>query len=279
MKRINSNIPPVSAFKRFFNWKDSIGSLSTYVFRTVLVVAFLMVSCNNENAPDCLQNAGDITRITVDLPPFQNITVFERLNLVLKQGDTQKVEIASGEWLINEISAEVVDGRLLLRNNNGCNLFRAYGLSTVYVTSPNIAEVRSSTGLTIASDGVLAYPNLRLVSESFTDPSSETTSGTFALEVDSDNLNIFANGIAYFELVGNTQQLEVFVAAGDTRVEAAALLAEDVIVNHRGTNSIVVRPQESISGIIRGYGDVISINRPDSIAIQETFEGRLIFKD
>ena len=242
-------------------------------------VTLLLFSCNSENAPDCFQNAGDLKRIEVAVPSFTNITVFENLNLVLKQGDEQKVEIESGEFLLNEISAEVEDGRLVLRNDNGCNFIREYALSTVYVTSPNIKQVRSSTGLLISSDGVLNYPSLSLVSESFNNPEAETTDGSFELEVASETMTIVVNGIAYFKLRGTTTDFNITVAAGDTRIEGEGLVAENVQINHRGTNDVFVNPQQRLSGIIRGTGNVISINRPPEIEVEELFNGRLIFRD
>ena len=247
--------------------------------KSLLCFLFLFVSCNSENAPDCLQNAGDLTRIEVEVADFSGITVFERLNLVLQQGDAQKVEIESGEFLLDEISAKVEGERLVLRNENGCNLFRDYGLSTVYITSPNINEIRSSTGLTVSSQGILNNPNLRLFSESFFEPETETTSGSFDLEVDNESVNIVANGIAYFRLRGTTQNLTINIPAGDSRIEAENLVAESITINHRGTNDILLNPQQRISGVIRGYGNVICVNRPIEIDVQETFEGRLIFKD
>ncbi len=151
-------------------------------FRSIcigIVSMSIILSCNKESAPDCLQNAGDLVREEIVLPEFDKITVFEKINLVVKQGDIQKVEIETGEFLRDEVSASVEGNRLILRNENGCNLLRDYRLTTIYVTSPNITELRSSTGFSIKSDGVLNYPNLALLSESFTVPEAETTDGEF----------------------------------------------------------------------------------------------------
>jgi hypothetical protein len=243
------------------------------------LLSFVFLSCNSENAPDCIQNAGDLIRIQVQVPEFTNITVFENLNLVLKDGDQQSVEIESGEFLVNEISADVEGDRLVLKNKNGCNIFRDYALSTVYVTAPNIEQIRSSTGLLISSDGALSYSNLSLVSESFNEPEAATTDGSFDIEVANQSVSVVVNGIAYFKLRGTTNTLNVTVAAGDTRVEAEGLTAESVSLDHRGSNDVFVNPQQRISGVIRGYGDVISFNRPTEIEVDELFNGRLIFRD
>lgn len=258
--------------------KNRLGALALRYFVGFLICG-VMISCNSENAPDCLQTAGEIIREEVEVPEFDKITVFEKIALVLKQGDTQKVEVVTGENLWEEISVAVEGDRLILRNENGCNFFREYGLTTVYVTSPNITEIRSSTGLAITSDGVLSYPSLTLLSESFLVPETETTDGEFDLNLNTGNLSIVVNGIAYFKLRGNTQNLNVNIAAGDSRVEAQALVSQNVSINHRGSNDILVNPQESISGVIRGYGDVISYNRPNTVDVSVIYNGKLIFRD
>ncbi|NKI30494.1 head GIN domain-containing protein [Croceivirga thetidis] len=239
----------------------------------------LCLSCNSESASDCFQSAGDLVRVEVEVEEFSQITVFELLNLVLIEGDEHKVEIETGEFLLNDIKATVEGERLLLRNENGCNLFRDYELSTVYVTSPNITEIRSSTGLLVSNIGALTYPSLDLISESFFVPEAETTSGSFNLTLDNESVSIVVNGISFFNLSGRTQNLGITVAAGDTRIQAESLEAGTVTINHRGSNDILVNPQERIAGTIRGYGNVISFNRPEVIAVDETFEGRLIFRD
>jgi len=168
---------------------------------------------------------------------------------------------------------------LILRNANSCNYVRDYGITTVYVTSPNLLEIRSSTGGLISSDGVLNYTNLKLISESFSNPEAETTDGAFNLELASQTIAIVTNGIAYFKLSGTASNLNILIAAGDSRIEADNLVSENVSLNHRGSNDIFVNPQERISGVIRGYGDVISVNRPTEIEVETLFNGRLIFKD
>ena len=242
-----------------------------------LAMAIFLAACNGDNAPDCFQNAGDTVRKTLDVPEFNKITVFENLNLVLKQGSEHKVEVESGEYLIGGINAQVEDGRLILRNDTSCNFVRKYGLTTVFVTAPNITEIRSSTGLLISSDGVLSYPSLALIAESFNNPETETTDGSFDLDLSTTQLNIVVNGIAYFKLRGSTENFSITVAAGDSRIEAAELLAQRVGVNHRGSNDILVNPQERISGVIRGTGDVICTQRPAEVEVEQLFNGRLIF--
>lgn len=243
-----------------------------------VLLGFLM-ACNTENAPDCLQNSGDIVRKEIMVPDFTKITVFEKVELILIEGNTQKVEVETGAFLFEEIRVDVEEGRLLLRNDNFCNLFREYALTKVYVTSPNITEVRSSTGLSVRSEGVLSYTTFSLISESFINSESETTDGEFDLELDMQKVNLVVNGIAYFQLSGRVENISIVVAAGDSRVEAENLIAQNIIINHRGTNDLLVNPQNSLTGVIRGTGDVLSFNRPNEVDVEALYKGRLIFKE
>ena len=254
--------------------------LRKHICYCVFALAFgVFFSCNSERAPDCFQNAGDLVRVTVAIEDFSTITVFENLNLVLRQGDESQVEVETGEFLLNEVTAEVEGNRLVLRNENSCNYVRDYGITTVYITAPNITAIRSSTGGLISSDGVLEYTNLNLISERFNNPEAETTDGSFDLNLSTENLSIVTNGIAYFKLKGAVDNFAITIAAGDSRIEAEDLVAQTVNLNHRGSNDVFVNPLERISGIIRGYGDVISVNRPAEVAVEEVFNGRLIFRD
>ena len=251
--------------------------------RNLMVLSFLLLlfgsfhSCDSENAPDCFQDTGEIVREEVSVANFNKITVFENITLIVKQGSTQKVEIETGENLRNEVEAIVENGRLLLTDTNDCNYVRKYGTTIVYVTAPNLSEIRSSTGFPITSDGVLSFDSLSLLSESFTVPEAETTDGSFDLELDVNTVGITVNGIAYFKIKGRADNLNINVAAGDSRIEADELTAQNISFNHRGSNDILINPQARLTGVLRGTGDVLSYNRPAEVSVEELYNGRLIF--
>lgn len=245
----------------------------------LLAISFLFWNCNSENASDCFQNAGTISREVVAVPEFTKITVYENVKLTIKQGSPTKVEVETGKYLRNDVSVSVADGRLLLRDTNSCNFTRKYGLTHVYVTVPNLTEIRSSTGFAIVSDGVLSFPNLALISESFNDPEAMYTSGEFDLEVDAQRINIVSNGLSYYNLRGKTLNFNITFAAGDSRLEAEALLADQISFNHRGSNDMRINPQKSLKGILRGTGDIVSFNRPEEVEVEVLYKGKLVYID
>lgn len=241
-----------------------------------MLCLLLVLGCG-EDAPDCLQTAGDTLTEEVSVAPFTRIIVYENVRLVLRQGPQQRVVIQTGKHLRPEVSARVTDGTLELRDRNDCNFFREYGETVIRVTSPDLESVRSSTGWPVTSEGVLRFSDLRLISESFNNPETQTTDGSFDLELDTEAVRIVVNGIASLRLRGATEVLQVLIAAGDSRVDARDLQAARVRLDHRGSNDILVHPRTRISGVIRGYGDVRSYNRPPEVEVTEAYRGRLLF--
>jgi hypothetical protein len=241
----------------------------------ILAVIFLF-SCNSENAGDCFQKTGEIIQQEVIVSAFTKILVNRDVELIIKQGIEQKVVIETGKNLMNDVEALVIDNKLIITDNNTCNYVRSYGITKVYVTSPNITEIRSSTQYDISSNGVLTYPSLTLLSEDFNVPDS-FTNGNFKLEVDNNYLNITFNNISNGFISGKTNKLSVNFAAGTSRFEGQNLIAQNVILWNRSSNDMIVNPQLSIKGKISGTGNVISLTKPVIIEVEEQYKGRLIF--
>ncbi|NJX15918.1 head GIN domain-containing protein [Tamlana crocina] len=238
---------------------------------------FLLFSCDSGNTGDCFQTLGKIIQIEVPLPSFEKILVNRDVELVITQGAEQKVIIETGKNLMNDVVAEVIENRLVLTNNNSCNYIRDYGITKVFVTAPNLTEIRSSTQYDISSNGVLTYPSLTLFSEDFGAPDTFNV-GDFRLNLNNENLTVVFNNLSVCYVKGETENLSINFAAGNARFEGRNLTAQKVNVNNRSSNDMVVNPQQELTGVIRGVGNVISVNQPPLINVDELYKGRLIFE-
>lgn len=246
--------------------------------KLLYIACFLLViACDSENAGNCFQTSGLIIRQDVTVPPFNKILVNRDVELIIKEGLTHNVVIETGKNLLNEVDAVVIDQKLILTDNNTCNYVRDFGITKIFVTAPNVTEIRSSTQYDISSDGVLSYPSLTILSEDFGAPGSNTT-GNFRLQIESMSFNLVFNNLSNCFISGKTNNLNINFASGDGRFEGAHLAAQNVFVNHRGTNDIILNPQQSIRGVIRSNGDVISKNKPSIVDVDILFKGRLIFE-
>ena len=241
------------------------------------IFLFLVVtSCSKESANDCFQNAGTTIQQEVAVTEFEKILVNRDIELIIKEAPEYRVIIETGEYLLNDVEAKVVGNELQLTDNNTCNYVRDYGITKVFVSAPNIRTIRTSSQYTVKSEGVLNYDTLNLLSEDF-NAAGTFTIGDFNLQVNTINLRIVANNISSFYISGETNNLTVQFYSGAGRFEGANLTAENVEIYHRGSNDMIVNPQQSLSGELVGTGDLISVNRPPTVEVEQLYTGRLIF--
>ncbi|NQX85039.1 MAG: DUF2807 domain-containing protein [Flavobacteriaceae bacterium] len=243
-----------------------------------ICIVLVVLSCDKENGWDCIQKSGTIIERTFSVEPFEKILVDRDVELILKEGSDFNVLIQTGENLIGDIEVNVIENRLELSDNNTCNYFRDYGITKIYVTAPNITEIRNSSQFEVSSDGVLTYPELRLLSEDFTE-SDAFAVGDFRLEVNTDQLQITSNSISSYYITGKANNLNISFFSGGGRFEGAHLIAQDVNVFHRGSNDMIVNPQQSLYGKMTGTGDVIVVNTPPTVDVEVLYIGSVVFLD
>jgi len=244
--------------------------------KLIYLITLLCFACNSEDANDCFQTSGDIIQQVVEVTSFENILVNRNVELIITEAPEYKVTIESGENLIDDVTVEVIGNRLVLSDNNTCNYVRDYGITKIFVEAPNLTEIRTSSQYEISSNGTLNYSNLTLFSEDF-NGNSEFTTGDFRLTVNSENLSIISNNLSFFYIDGAVNNLFVGFYAGAGRFEGEGLIAQNVNVNHRGSNDMVVNPQLTLTGELRGTGDLISVNEPPLVEIEQIYIGELIF--
>ena len=241
------------------------------------MVLFLFVAgCSGTE--DCIKSSGDLISKEVEVPQFDKIIVYNGISLVITEGENYKVEVKTGSNLIDDITVNVNNEMLILKDNTSCNWVRDYGKTTVYVTTPNLTEVYSKTEKTISSNGILKFPSLKLVSMNQYDNYEGSGTGDFFLEIENKNVVLEANNISQFTLSGKTNKFDIGVYDGNGVVDAQNLLANEINFYHRGTNKIVVNPINSLKGEIYSLGNVISVAKPAIVEVGEYYKGKLIFK-
>ena len=241
-----------------------------------LLVFITLFACDSESISDCFQTEGSIVKQEVEVSYFEKILVNRDIELILKQGAEIEVVIETGKNLLNDVKVKVVENELLLTDNNTCNYVRDFGITKIYVTAPNITKIRSSTQYDVSSNGVLNYNSLHLISEDFNAPNSFTI-GDFRLDVNLTTLRITTNNISSFYIKGQTENLNIGFFAGAGRFEGENLIAQNVDVFHRGSNDMIINPQQSLTGELRSTGDLISVNQPSMVDVEQFYTGQLIF--
>ncbi|MBC8883990.1 DUF2807 domain-containing protein [Flavobacterium piscinae] len=151
-----------------------------------LILIFVMATFfyNCEKPGDCIKSTGEMVTREIEVTPFETVFVYTGIGLVIKQGPEYKLEVKSGENLIDDIEVKVENNTLTLKDKTTCNWVRDYGQTTVYITAPSLSDIHSKTEQEIRSDGVLSYPIIRLYSMDLTDGAG---TGDFILKLITDN--------------------------------------------------------------------------------------------
>lgn len=243
-----------------------------------IICLFVLLGCNSENSNNCIQKPGDSIEIEIEVPSFEKVTVHEGIELIITQGDTQKVLIKTAEKLVNDITVEVINNELILKNYNTCSYYNESKLTKIYVTAPNLTRLRNASELKISSNGVISYPSIELVS--IGDKEKFLPIGDFHLTIQNESLKISSNGLSNFHLEGATKNLNLnFFDLCDSRFEGKNFIAQHILVNQISSNDLLIFPVESVKGAIYSTGDVLLYNTPTIIDITEiSGYGKLIIK-
>lgn len=238
----------------------------------IIVIATFFYNC--EKPGDCIKSTGEMVTREVVVTPFETVFVYTGIELVIKQGFEYKVEVKTGENLIDDIEVKVENNTLTLKDKTTCNWVRDYGQTIVYVTAPNLTDIHSKTEKNIKSDGVLTYPIIRLYAMDLTDGAG---TGDFIFEIDNGQLVILNNNVSRYYISGNTQEALLNFYDGNGRLEAQNLNINVAKIFHRGSNDMIIKPIQSVEGDLFSTGNLILLNTPPSVNLTEHYQGRVIY--
>jgi hypothetical protein len=241
-----------------------------------LIVILLSISC--EKPSDCIEATGDIISKEIQVTPFEIVNVYAGIELIITQGSEYKVEVKTGENLMVDIEVKQDGNSITIKDKTTCNWVRKYGQTKVYVTAPNLTEIHSKTEKNITSNGVLTFPILRLFALDV-DGDGIDGAGTndFHIQVNNSQLVIETNNVARFYISGATGEALLNFYEGDSRIEAQNLIAQKIKVYHRGSNDMIVKPIQSITGKMVSTGNVVLKNNPPIVDVEQLYHGKVIY--
>lgn len=243
-----------------------------------ILLSFLLVFISCEKPSECYESTGDMVTRLIPVNPFTRIKVYPGIAVVITQGPEYKVEIKSGSNLIDNVSVTQNDNQLVLTDNTTCNWLREYGQTTVYITTPNLEEIYSKTDKNISSNGVLTFPIIKIYAlDKNGDGEEAAGTGDFYLAINNNQLVIENNNVSRYFISGTTNSALFNFWAGDGRIDATDLTIQNINVYHRGSNDMIVRPIQSITGKMVSTGDVILKNNPPIVDVQQLYQGQVIY--
>jgi hypothetical protein len=237
-----------------------------------ILLVFVLVLSSCGISEDCIKNAGNAVTQEYEIADFDKIRVHAGISLVVKEGPDFKVSIQSHSNVIGNIEVGKQGDFLVVKDNSTCNWTRDFKAATVYVTAPNISEIHSKTEQDIYSDGTLTFPILRL----FAINDDEAGTGDFYFNVNNSQTVIESNHVSNYNISGNTTELLCNFYFGTGKFNGENFICQNIKIFQRGSNDMVLKPIQSISGKILNTGNVILKNNPPIINVEQVFSGHLI---
>lgn len=240
----------------------------------ILPLSFILSACTGlELSSNCFKSSGE--KISQEIYPadFHSISIGEGIELIIQQTAERHIVLEGGKNLVDLVDFKVLDDNLLIESQNNCTALQNYHPVKVYVNTPELKKIYSSSQYRISSIDTLRFPVLEL--ESGMD--KETASANFELIVDNEKLVIQDNVGSAFKIQGHVQELNVMFWKYNGRFDGSQLSAEEVHFYHRGTNDMIFYPIKSIEGKLLNTGNVILKNIPPVIEIEQFNAGKVIY--
>lgn len=228
--------------ERLFRVLDTVLGLS---FAAALLCGLLTVLPGTAHAADQVVAAGPVSNESRQVGEFSAIAVSGGINLKVRQGGKESVEVRAEANLLPYLETVVEGNKLVVRWKKGSNL-RVKGSPLVDITVVKLESLASSGSSDIAVD-TLKTPQLSVSIAGAGDIGFNALTG--------DELSVKIAGSGDFKASGQVGKLKISVS-GSGDVHAQALKAEDVSVSIAGSGDAAVHAAKTLSVSIAGSGDV-----------------------
>jgi len=244
--------------------------INKYNYIILLFLSIGMISCNDEDSPDCFKKAGDNVSITRETGEFFGIQYLEFIKTTIVQDTVCFLEIKGPENILNKISTKNENGILLIENLNTCDFVRNMSRRPhLYIHVCNLRELYIHDGAgDIDTEGVLRGDSLFVECKHGNGPVSlnlDYRVGVFQ----------FHTGACDLQLSGNVDKAELY-NNGYGRMDAGGLIAKSVFLNNSSINDVYVYADEYLYVGIYGSGDVYYRGMVQSVDLTRTGSGTLI---
>ena len=184
------------------------------------------------------------------LPPFQGVALSGSMDLVVRQGSTQQVEVTVDDNLLPFLETEVTgsgaDARLQVRWKRGMSIYTKTD-ARIHVTVPRL------TSLAASGSGDMTVEPFETPSLSI---SISGSSDTRLQKLTTAALQISISGSGDVEGAGSATRLKIGIA-GSGDVKLREMKSDEVSVNIAGSGDAGVHADKALEVRIAGSGDVV----------------------
>ena len=247
---------------------DKMAIIKTLVLLLILGVLRVFTGCVKDGGV-CLSTNGQKIQQIRNLTDFNQIDIKDNVNLILSTDTVKDVIVEAGQNIINGITTKVVDGQLLIRNNNKCNWLRDYSKPiNVYVSNKKLWKIIYNGSGNISTSGTLKQDSISL--------EVWGGCGTIDLSLDLWQGNFSLNmGTVDFRLHGVCAITTVY--SGDYGLyDARDMKTGYTFITNKGSNDCYVQAVNFLDATIGSIGNIYYKGEPKSIKIKINGSGQVL---
>lgn len=223
----------------------------------ILISALLLTSCTLVMTP----GSGNVVTETREVSDFQNVEICCGMQLILTQGDEERLTIEAEDNVISEIETIVSRGTLDIRFHQN---FRFFGWRLNHPIRVNL-QMREIQGVSISSGSSLDAPNI--TSGQLTLRFSSGSNGEIG-EITANQVTLNASGGAHASIdTMTTDALDIQLGSGsEVRIDGGNTAHQQIEVNS-GSTYLAENLQSEVAVIDAGSGSSAEVNVSESLVV------------
>jgi hypothetical protein len=188
---------------------------------------------------------------------FDEIKVSRGMNVYITQGDETKVVVKADENLLDIIETKVEDGALIIRATEN---IRKATVKKVYVTTPDINLIKTSSGSNVYAETVLKSENLDV---------SSSSGSNMKLKVKAQKLSASSSSGSNIRLEGMVKSFDGKASSG-SNIKAGELNSVKCKTDVSSGANIWISVKDKLEAHASSGGNIFYKGNPDITDIEKS---------
>lgn len=236
------------------------------------IVIIFFTTCKKDHLLDCFTSTGKIASVESTVPLFDRIEMYDNVDLIFRQDSISKIKITAGANLLDGITAEVSNNRLIIKNGNRCNWTRDYkNTFTVEASSPALLQITNNGSGNIEFADTLHSPEFQY--------DNVTASGDIKLVINTHIIKVnIHTGVADVTASGRADVTQLYYN-GYGYMNFKKLVNDLTYITNKGTGNCAITVAKELDAKILYSGNIFYSGNPLKVLSEIKGSGKLIHEN